>query len=82
MGEEKLVVMLAGLNIELAALKAIADGQKLLRRPPQKKTGRADLCTSHPGTRKAHQASETSLYILQRRPYKKYISPAIPQIVQ
>ena len=33
MVEEKSVVMLAGLSIEVAALKAIADGQKLLRRP-------------------------------------------------
>ena len=33
MGEEKMVVMLTGLYIELAALKAIADEQKLLRRP-------------------------------------------------
>ena len=70
--------MFAGLYIGLAALSGWTEAAA---QAGIKTTGRLDLCTSHPGTRKAHQASKTALYILQHRAYKRYIL-AIPQILQ
>ena len=76
MGEEKLVVIPAGLYIELAVLKAIKSclTRKLMDR--RCRTGR------NKSNGKSGPAHVTSLYIFQHRAYKRYIPLAIFRIVQ
>ena len=81
MGEEKLVVMLGGLHIELAALKAV--GSWLVGSGWTDPVAQAGITTSGRAeslvtsahitrTRYAHQVTASSLYILQHSAYKKY----------
>ena len=81
MGEEKLVVMLGGLHIELAALKAV--GSWLVGSGWTDAVAQAGITTSGRAeslvtsahitrTRYAHQGTSSSLYILQHSAYKKY----------
>ena len=81
MDEEKLVVMLGGLHIELAALKAVGSWlagsgwTDAVAEAGITTSGRAEsLVTSAriTRTRYARQVTASSLYILQHRAYKKY----------
>ena len=81
MGEDKLVVMLGGLHIQLAVLKAIGSwllGSGWTEAVAQARittTGRAkSLATSAhiTRTRYVHQVTASSLYILKQRAYKNY----------
>ena len=70
MGEDKLVIMLGGLHIELAVLKAI--GSWLSGSGWTEAVAQAGI-TSEGRTRYAHQVTASSLYILQQRAYKKHL---------
>ena len=81
MGEDKLVVMLGGLHIELAVLKAIGSwllGSGWTEAVAQggiTTTGRAEslVTSAHiTRTRYVRQITASSLYILQQRAYKNY----------
>ena len=80
-GEDNLVVMFGGLHIELAALKTLGnwlEGSGWVEALVQAEiatTGKADsyLRASHiTRTRRAHQVTASSLYILQQRAYDHY----------
>ena len=82
MGEDKLVIMLGGLHIELAVLKAIGSWlsgsgwTEAVTKAGITSAGRAEsLVTSAHITRTtyAHQVTASSLYILQQRAYKKHL---------
>ena len=81
MGEEKLVVMLGGLHIELVALKAIGSLRlgsgwtDAVAQAGITKNGWAEsLVTSAQitRTRYAHKVTASSFHILQHSAYKKY----------
>ena len=86
MGDEKLVVMLARLYIELTAapkpmrlfLRKRMDKICCAGRNKNNWKGGLEHVTH---TTKAHQASETSLYILQHWASKRYISLATSRMV-
>ena len=82
MGEDKLVIMLGGLHIELAVLKAIGSWlsgsgwTKAVAQAGITSEGRAaSLVTSAhiTRTRYAHQVTASALYIVQQRAYKKHL---------
>ena len=79
MGEDKPVVMLGGLLIELAVLKAV--GSWLLGSGWTEAIAQAEITTTERAeslvtsthirrTRYVHQVTASSLYILQQRAYK------------
>ena len=81
MGEDKLIVMLGGLHIQLAVLKAVGSwllGSGWTEAVAQARittTGRAEsLVTSDhiTRTRYVHHVTASSLYILKQRAYKNY----------
>ena len=81
MGEDKLVVMLGGLHIELAVLKAIGSWllgsgwTEAVAQAGITTTGRAEslVTSAHiTRTRYVRQITASSLYILQQRAYKNY----------
>ena len=85
MGEDKLVIMLGGLHIELAVLKAIGSWlsgsgwTKAVAKAGITSAGRAEslVTSTHiTRTRYAHQVTASSLYILQQRAYKKHLEDA------
>ena len=80
-GEEKYVVMMGGLHVEMASLKMVAHWlgksgwDSALVQADITTRGRADgiLKTAHiTRSRYAHQVSASALYILQRKAYKEY----------
>ena len=80
-GEEKFVIMLGGLHIEKAALSTVGDCLKgsgwasALVQADVTTPGTADSClmVSHiTRTRRAHQITLTSLFILKKRAYENY----------
>lgn len=82
-GEDRLVVMLGGLHIELAVLKTLGDWLKgsgwvqVLVQADIASFGIADsfLKASHIArTRRVHQITACALYILQQRAYEHYIN--------
>ena len=82
MGEDKLVIMLGGLHIELAVLKAIGSWlsgsgwTEAVAKAGITSAGRAEslVTSAHiTRTRYAHQVTASSLYILQQRAYKKHL---------
>ena len=82
MGEDKLVIMLGGLHIELAVLKAIgywlsgSGWTEAVAQAGITSAGRAEslVTSAHiTRTRYAHQVTASSLYILQQRAYKKHL---------
>ena len=82
MREDKLVIMLGGLHIELAVLKAIGSWlsgsgwTEAVAKAGITSAGRAEslVTSAHiTRTRYAHQVTASSLYILQQRAYKKYL---------
>ena len=81
-GEDNLVIMLGGLHIEQAALKAIrtwlagSGWVEVLSEAEITTAGRAESlvnCAHITCTRYAHQVTATSLFILQKRAYRKYV---------
>jgi len=81
MGEDKLVVMLGGLHIELAVLKAIGSWllgigwTEAVAQAGITTTGRVEslVTSAHiTRTRYVHQVTASSLSILQQRAYKNY----------
>ena len=81
-GEGNLVVMLGGLHIEQAALKAIGtwlagSGRgEVLSQAEITTAGRAESlvnCAHITGTKYAHQVTAASLFILQKQAYRKYV---------
>ena len=82
MGEDKLVIMLGGLHIELEVLKAIGSWlsgsgwTEAVAKAGITSAGRAEslVFSAHiTRTRYAHQVTASSLYILQQRAYKKHL---------
>jgi len=80
-GENQFVIMLGGLHIEMAAFKVLGnwlDGSgwmSIIANAGVTSTGVADsfIKASHlTRTRRAHQITAASLYILQQRAYRKY----------
>ena len=85
MGEDKLVIMLGGLHIELAVLKAIGSWlsgsgwTEAVAKAGITSAGRAEslVTSAHiTRTRYAHQVTASLLYILQQRAYKKHLESA------
>ena len=81
-GEDQFVVMFGGLHIEMASLKVLGDILKgsgwteALVQAGVASSGKADsfLKASHvTRTRRAHQITASSLYLLQQNAYKEYI---------
>ena len=82
MGEDKLVIMLGGLHIELQVLKAIGSWlsgsgwTEAVTQAGITSTGGAELLVTSAHiacTRYVHQVT-ASLYILQQRAYKKHLA--------
>ena len=80
--EDNLVVMLGGLHIEQAALKAIGNWLaisgwvEVLSQSEITTAERADSlinCAHITCTRYAHQVTAASLFILQKQAYRKYV---------
>ncbi|CAB4003814.1 Hypothetical predicted protein [Paramuricea clavata] len=89
-GEDKLLVMFGGLHIELAILRTL--GKWLDKSGWTTVMANADVAT--PGvvdsftsakhitrTRRAHQITSSSLYVLQHRAYEKYITRAEDRVL-
>ena len=82
MGEDKLVIMLGGLHIELAVLKAVGSWlsgsgwTEAVAKARITSAGRPEslVTSTHiTRTRYVHQVTASSLYILQQRAYKKHL---------
>ena len=83
-GEDQFVVMFGGLHIEMASLKVLGDILKgsgwaeALVQAGVANSGKADSfleASLTTRTRRAHQITATSLYLLQQNAYKEYIQP-------